>query len=470
MSNAPPAGFLSAFEEVLAIRGHGRPSPSDYLVTGADPVLPTQFPLGETTAAVLAGVGVALSDIWQLRSGRRQRSAIDVRHAAASLRSAYQIEHIDKEGTRHSAVDDASLAMLQLTKPWPTRDGRWFVPHVGLPHLRNRLAEALICDLTPASVARAIALRDGIELEERVSAANGCGAMVRSNKEWLTHAQGSRLAHKSLVEITKIAESPPEPLPFAERPLSGIRVLDLTRILAGPMAARTLAEHGADVLMVTTERLPQIAEHVLDTSHGKRSCFLDIKRPEEANMLCSLIMGTDIFSQGYRPGALERQGFGPRELAALRPGIIYLSIDCYGDEGPWARRGGWEQLAQAVTGLCHEHGGEAPALLPGAACDYITGYLGAYGALLALRRRAVEGGSYHVHVSLCKTAMFLHRQPRTRAEAFHGLSDAEVDELRIETMTHAGILRHFGPILRMSETPGGWDLPTPRLGSSAAAW
>src|SRR5262249_25523365 len=148
-----------------------------------------------------------------------------------------------------------------------------------------------------------------------------CGGMVRSNEEWLRHAHGQALAAKPIVEILKIGESDPEPLPREGRPLSGVRALDLTRILAGPVAARTLAEHGAGVFVVTAERLPQIPEHVLDTSHGKRSCFLDLATAEDVACLKTLVRGADVFSQGYRPGAMSRLGFGPEEVAALRPGI-----------------------------------------------------------------------------------------------------------------------------------------------------
>ena len=257
--------------------------------------------------------------------------------------------------------------------------------------------------------------------------------------------------------------------------MSGIRALDLTRILAGPMAARTLAEHGADVLMVTAERLPQIPEHVLDTSHGKRSCFLDLARREDADRLKGLIRGADVFSQGYRPGMIAKLGFGPEEVAALRPGIVYASINCYGTDGPFSHRGGWEQVAQTMTGLCHEgrtaERPDGPALLPAAACDYVTGYLAAYGILLALAKRARDGGSYHVRVSLCQSGMFIYRQGKV---AFPGLgldlTAAELDAIRIESRPSSGPLRHLGPILKLSEAQSHWNRPTPQLGGDAPEW
>src|SRR5262249_62346614 len=152
---------------------------------------------------------------------------------------------------------------------------------------------------------------NALDLEAAIDEARACGAMVRTNAEWLAHAHGQVLLKKPVVEIIKLADSDPKPLPNGPRPLSGIRVLDLTRILAGPMSARTLAEHGADVLMVTAQRLPQIPEHVLDTSHGKRSCFLDLSRREDGDRLRALIRAADVFLDGYRPRAIRPPRFPP---------------------------------------------------------------------------------------------------------------------------------------------------------------
>ena len=268
-----------------------------------------------------------------------------------------------------------------------------------------------------------------------------------------------------------MATAIPEPIPAGERPLSGIKALDLTRILAGPIAARTLAEHGADVLMVTARDLPQVAEHVTDTSHGKRSCFLDLRQGDDAATLKQLLQSADVFSQGYRPGSLEKLGFGPQELAALRPGIIYVSISCFGADGPLSHRAGWEQIGQTVTGICNEGSSDRPKLLPAAACDYTTGYLGAFGVLLALARRARSGGSYHVRVSLCQSGMMIYRQGKTAAPtADDMLSESELDGLRTESETAAGPLRHLAPVLKLSETQPYWSRPTPFLGGNAPEW
>ena len=471
--------MAAAFEEVIGVRaassGLEQPPADEVTITGADPAFSTRFRIGETCAAVLGGVGVAVSDIWQMKTGRRLKVSIDVRHAAAGLRSSAYLQRPGADGVFKPVVNKNHEAMRAITQPWPTKDGRWVLPHFGLPNLQARMLKLLGCEPDPKSVAKAVAKWDALDLEAAIDEARVCGGMVRSYDEWLAHPHGKALAAKPIVEIIKIADSDPESLPKGDRPLSGIRALDLTRILAGPMAARTLAEHGADVLMVTAERLPQIPEHVLDTSHGKRSCFLDLAQSEDAARLKALVKGVDAFSQGYRPGMIGKLGFGPEEVAALRPGIIYASINCYGADGPFSHRGGWEQVAQTMTGLCHEGRTAArpngPALLPAAACDYTTGYLAAYGILLALAKRARDGGSYHVRVSLCQSGMFIYRQGKV---AFPGLgldlSAAELDAIRIESRPKSGPLRHLGPILKSSETPPHWTLPTPQLGGDAPEW
>ena len=471
--------MATAFEEVMGVReafsGRGPPEAGAVTVTGADPVFSTRFRIGETCAAVLGGVGVAVSDIWELKTGRRPKVSIDVRHAAAGLRSSVYLQRPGPDGAFKPVVNKNHEAMRAITQPWPTKDGRWVLPHFGLPNLQARMQKLLGCELDPESVATAVAKWDALDLEAAIDEARVCGGMVRSNDEWRAHPHGQVLAGKPIVEILKIGDSDPEPLPRGDRPLSGIRALDLTRILAGPMAARTLAEHGADVLMVTAERLPQIPEHVLDTNHGKRSCFLDLAQREDAARMKALIKGADVFSQGYRPGMIAKLGFGPEEVAALRPGIIYASINCYGADGPFSHRGGWEQVAQTMTGLCHEGRTAArpdgPALLPAAACDYTTGYLAAYGILLALAKRARDGGSYRVRVSLCQSGMFIYRQGKV---AFPGLdldlSATELDAIRIESRPKSGPLRHLGPILKFSEAQPRWTLPTPQLGGDAPEW
>jgi crotonobetainyl-CoA:carnitine CoA-transferase CaiB-like acyl-CoA transferase len=464
-------GLNTSFKEVMDIRGGELPSENDVKITGHDPVYSTPFKISETCASVLAGIGVAAADIWEIKTGKRQTISVDTRHAAATLNSSLFMQAPDASGQFTTLVNKSHEEMLAMTQPWPTRDGRWFLAHFALPNLKERVLKVLGCDPNADSIRKAVAQWDALDLENAIDEARACGAMVRSNKEWLSHSHGQVLASKPIVEISKISDSDPEPFPTGNRPLSGIRTLDLTRILAGPVAARSLAEHGSDVLMIAAEHLPQIAEHVMDTSHGKRSSFINLKTAEGLEQLNNLAKDADVFSQGYRPGMLHGFGLGPEELAAIRPGIVYLSISCFGADGPFSHRAGWEQIAQTVTGICHDGHADQPCLLPAAACDYTTGYLGAYGVMLALARRAREGGSYHVQVSLCQSGMFIHRQGKTDfPDTGMGLAEQELDALRVESKPAFGPLRHIGPVLKMSETQPHWLRPTPILGADTANW
>ncbi|MEQ9199184.1 MAG: CoA transferase, partial [Rhodospirillales bacterium] len=265
-----------AFEELMQVRGLGLPEEGEVTISGSDPVIPARFRLGEAAAGVLAGVGVAVTDILELKTGARQKVAIDVRQAAAAMRSGTYLEKPAADGGwARSPMTPSREHARSMTAPWQCRDGRWFLSHFNLPHLQKRVLGVLGCEADPGAVAKAMAKWDAQDLDDAIAGARACGSIVRSNAEWMAHPHGAGLAQKPVIEIEKIGESDPIPFASGGRPLDGIRVLDLTRILAGPIAARTLAENGADVLMVTAEHLPQVQEHVIDTSHGKRSCFLD---------------------------------------------------------------------------------------------------------------------------------------------------------------------------------------------------
>src|SRR5262245_41516519 len=236
----------------MSIRGRGMPAADEVTISGHDPVFSARFRIGETAANILAGIGVAVTDIHEMKTGKRQKIAIDARHAAATCQSSKYLSHPAPGGGWKPVPQTPSmLHMRSITQPWRCKDGRWYLPHFNLPHLHDRVIGVLGCESNADAVAKAIAKWDSRDLEEAVAVARACGSIVRSNAEWLEHPHGKMLSSKPLVEVTKIGDSAPIPFRKDGRPLAGIKVLDLTRILAGPIAARTLAENGADVLMVT---------------------------------------------------------------------------------------------------------------------------------------------------------------------------------------------------------------------------
>ncbi|KEA52993.1 acyl-CoA transferase [Mangrovibacter sp. MFB070] len=468
-----------AFAELMAIRGGKALPEEEVTVTHGDPLFQTPFKVGETAAAVLAARGVAANDLWELKTGRRQKIHIDTRAAAAtSLAGGDMTQRLDHNGVfQPIPVSEAMKHMVSLTQPWKAADGRWLLPHTNLPHLEKRILDVLKCRSSVESVSDGVGKWNARELEEALAAVFACGGMVRTPDEWLEHPHGAYLASRPVVEITRVSDGAPEPLPEGDLPVSGIKVLDLTRILAGPTAGLGFAEHGADVLMVTAPYLPQIPAFVRDTSHGKRSCFLDVDIPQQAQQLKALVGECDVFIDGYRPGRLEAHGFGVEELMKIRPGLIHITVNCFGSGGPFASRAGWDQVAQAVTGICHVEGqlngnGE-PKLMPVFTCDFLTGFLATFGGLVALARRAREGGSYRVQVSLCQSAMLLQRQgvQELFQHAPGRLTAAEFEELAVcDEATGYGGLKSLGPVLRMSETPCQWQCPPPLLGSDKPIW
>ena len=356
-------------------------------------------------------------------------------------------------------------------------DRRWVFTASGFPRLGAGTLEVLGCQPDRDAVIQAVAKRESAELEESLTARGLTGVVVRTHDEWLEHPQGEAIRDVPAVVIERIADAPPTPLPAGGRPLSGLRVLDTTRVLAGPTVARTLAEFGADVLQVGVPHVPDLVFNQADTGHGKRRAFLDLTRPEDSGRMRQLLVHADVFSQSDRAGSMKRLGFGPDEVAALRPGIIYMSENCYGHVGPWEAKRGFDMNAQATCGIYGLHQAPGETLPRGGVAmamnDYGTGYWGAYGVLRALLRRAQEGGSWHVKVSLSQTARWFMRLG-TPYDKASGLADADLlalaDRYREARDSAYGRLSRLKPIIQMSETPPSWELGTELPGSHQPVW
>jgi crotonobetainyl-CoA:carnitine CoA-transferase CaiB-like acyl-CoA transferase len=438
---------------------------------GTDPVLPTPFRIGETSAAALAATGLAVADLWELRTGRRQNVAVDLRQATASLRSGHYLK-MEKAEVSHERNPVMGM--------YPAKNGRWSYIHANFPNHRAAALSVLKCAEDKQAVRAAVAKWDALELEEAIIAAKGAGGMVRSMAEWAAHPQGQAIASLPVLEIVKIGDAPVEKLPQGDRPLAGVRVLDLTRVLAGPTCARTLAEHGADVLKITGAHLPNIGYQEFDTGHGKLSAHLDLREAKDVETLKGLVRETDVFSQGYRPGTLGGRGLSPEELSKLRPGLVYVSLCAFSHIGPWASRRGFDTVVQNVSGITTRQGELFPGAEPGpqfypvSAIDYLTGYLMAFGAMVALGRRAREGGSWLVRISLAQTGHWLvGRGQVPEAELKDVPKEFTAEELArwtIESQTPAGRLGHLKPTVQLSETPPYWARPSVPLGYNEPAW
>src|SRR5262245_11659513 len=304
-------------------------------LTGREPVLPSCFAVGTAAQATIAAAALAAAALWRRRGAARQRVSVAMRDAAIEFRSE---RYLRAAGKLAPEIWDKIAGLYRCG------DGRWVRLHTNFPHHRDGVLKLLGCEYSREAVQRAL---DGWEAEKVETAAAEAGlvvTMARSFAEWDAHPQGQAVATLPIFSIEKIGDAPPQPLPSGERPLSGVRVLDLTRVIAGPVCGRTLAAHGADVLHVTAPHLPQMMPLVMDNGRGKLSTFIELREASGRDTLAALTPGADIFVQGYRPGAVQGNGFGVQEVARLRPGIVYVSLCAYGHEGPWASRRGFDSL------------------------------------------------------------------------------------------------------------------------------
>ena len=438
-------------------------------LTGDGPVLPSSFAVDDIAQAAIAATGLAAADLYRMRGGASQTVTVDRRHAAAEVRSE-----------RYLRTEQPPAPMWDpIAGLYRTRDDRWVRMHTNFAHHRDGILALLQCANTRDAVQAALLQWDAEAFETAAAERKLVVTATRSPAEWADHPQGQAVAALRLIEITRIGDAPPEPLPPAARPLSGVRVLDLTRIIAGPVGGRMLAAHGADVLNITCARLPSIPILVIDTGRGKRTASVDLDTPLGHEALRALASDADVFLQGYRPGGVAARGFSEDALMALRPGIVCVSLSAYGHTGPWATRRGFDSLTQNANGLNWAEAVAAspigrmdrPKELPAQALDHVAGYLLALGTMVALKKRSEIGGSWRVRTSLAQVGHWLQSLPRV-ADGLKApeLTAADVADLLETTPSGFGSLQSIRHSAHLSVTPAHWSLPAMPLGSHAPAW
>lgn len=457
--------------EILAdlwtLAGGGPAALETVTLTGDEAQLPSSFRVAAAAQAGIAAAGLAAADIWKLRSGQSQGTAVDMRHAVVECRSE---RYLRVDGKPPPPAWDAIAGVYH------TRDGRFVRLHTNFPHHRAAVCTVLGCEAERDQVQAALMQWDAEAFETAAYAAGGVVAMMRSHQEWSALPHAKALAGLPTLTIEKIGEAAPRPWPAGDRPLAGLRVLDLSRVIAGPVAGRTLAAHGADVLLISGPELPAIPWLTIDTGRGKLTGFADLKSAQGRDVLRDLVMGADIFSQGYRPSALAALGFAPEDLARINPGIIAVSLSAYGHAGPWAERRGFDSLVQTSTGFNHAEGLAAgvagPKELPAQMLDHATGYLMAFGAMMAKACQSREGGSWHVRVSLAQTGRWLWNLGRV-ADGFStedALKGEAISPFMEEVDSGFGPLRAVRHAAVLSKTPAFWARPAMPLGSDPPQW
>jgi len=445
----------------------GEPAALDAVtLTGQEPQLPSSFRVAAAAQASIAAAALAAAQTWQMRSGQSQGVAVDMRHAVVECRSE---RYLRVDGKPPPPAWDAIAGIYK------TRDRRFVRLHTNFAHHRDAVCKVLDCRPDRDAVQAALLQWDGEAFETAAYAAGGVVAMMRSFAEWSTLPQARAIAALPPLTIEKIGEAAPRPWPAGDRPLAGLRVLDLSRVIAGPVAGRTLAAHGADVLLISGPDLPAIPWLTIDTGRGKLAGFVELASEQGRERLRELLAEADIFSQGYRPCALAALGFSPQDAATISPGIVYVSLSAYGHAGPWAERRGFDSLVQTATGFNHAEGEaagvEGPKELPAQMLDHASGYLMAFGAMMARARQSREGGSWHVQVSLAQTGRWLWNLGRVAG----GLSTADlkgdVVQRFIEEMPSGfGPLRAVSHAGALAKTPAFWARPAMPIGSHPPQW
>ncbi len=427
-------------------------------VIDSGPVLPSTFRVADAAVAVVGATTLAAARLWHERGGTASppRVRVSGQEAAVAFRSE-----------RYLRADVPSVRDPR-TGDFPTVDG-WIRLHANYPDHRAAIDRVLGTG-EPTDWAAA-------ELEEAVVAAGGAAAALRTRGEWLAHPTGAAAARLPIVGRARLGEPGSARFAPARRPLDGVRVLDLTRVIAGPVAGRILAAHGAQVLRVGADHLALLPELVVDTGFGKRFAHVDLRDASGVETLRGLVAQADVVVQAFRPGALERLGLGPHECAALRPGLTYVDISAWGATGPWAARRGFDSLVQMASGIAHEGRIAAgdpdgpPRPLPAQVLDHATGFLAALGAIQALRQRLLTGEGSHVQVSIAATAAWLDRLGRVP----EGLDVADpgpqdVADLLLTDDTPFGPVTHVRAPGHIDGAAPHWTSPPHRPGADLPVW
>ena len=431
---------------------------------GNDPILPSSFAVGTAAQTSVAAAALAACELGHVRGQPRQTVGVDMVHAALECEGWFSVDG-------------------QTPDPWDPFSGLyacadgWVRVHANFAHHRDGALTLL--GLSSETARREDAqgvLRNWKALDfEQAAADRGLVvSALRNFSQWDVHPQALAVAAQPLLTLERIGDASPRALPKLhadQLPLTGLRVLDLTRIVAGPVAARTLAALGADVMLVNAPHLPNISV-IAESSRGKLSCHLDLRVHEHKRAMDLLLADADIFVQGYRPGGMEALGYGAQTLAERQPGIVVVSLTAYGTKGPWAPRRGFDSLVQAATGFnlaeAQAAGSALPRALPMQILDHASGYLMAFGAAAAKVRQLQEGGSWHVRVSLAQTAHWLRSLGRVPT----GFAAAAPDrQAYLENYASGfGSLVAVRPAPQLARTPAHWSRPSVPPGTDAPQW
>jgi hypothetical protein len=440
----------------------GDPSRRELHVSSGRPILTGPLPVGDLAIACVGATLLAAAELAEARGVTRPAVAVDAAHVEAAFTSE-----------RHALLDGRPLGIgFDPLSTWMRTAGGWLRTHANYPHHRAALAAAAGAGLDVEAVRKAVAGRGGEELEDAIFAAGGCAAVLRDQAAWQEHPQGRVPGELGLLDIAAGGGGAP-PLPDlvpGAPPASGLRVLDLTRVIAGPVGTRMLAALGAGVLRVDPPSVPEIAAQAIDTGPGKRSAHLDLRTDAGRRTFGRLLGEADVLVQGYRPGALEALGFGMADLARRHPHLVTVSLSAWGEDGPWGGRRGFDSLVQAASGIavaCTPEAAARPGALPAQALDHGTGYLIAAAALRGLAERARSRPPLHARLALARTARWLLDLPRAPAAV---TPPADPAPFLVDLPSPLGRVTLVAPPGTLDGRPLAWTRGPVPPGSDPPAW
>lgn len=375
-------------------------------ISGKDPIIASRNPIAEATTIAHALMGYTTANLWQHRSGLPISVDVDIRSSLNQLMEGVM--------TKVSGYPVAAMAedpkLLGNSTFYKTKDDKWIFYVTIYPELRDIVCKVLGCPPIKEEIAKATLNFTAEELENKIMTKGGTAVIVRTRDEWENHPQGKVLRNTSLVTITKIGDSPKETLQSIKNgdlPMNGLRVLDNTHVIAGPVSARNMAELGADVLHISSPYHADPNWMIAETNIGKRSAYCDLNNTADVKAFYETLKQSDIYINSYM--GLEKKGFSLEKLSQKRPGLIILDFRAWGTNGEWSEYGGFDQLASSATGAAVREGSiDSPKLPPSYLLnDSIAAILGTAGVMEALKRRSIEGGSYHVHIDLARITMWI---------------------------------------------------------------
>jgi crotonobetainyl-CoA:carnitine CoA-transferase CaiB-like acyl-CoA transferase len=448
--------------------------------SGSDPILPSSIRFGTMASIGMAARSVALAALWKETTGEGQDISLDVRKALRRFAGFFEEKWETINGRPPTPGGYAVSPFLSMESFFrETRDGRHVLALDIYPQLLVRTLNFLGCSPSTESINNAIRKWDAVKLEEAAAAEGLVLAMVRTNEEFRREPQYTDVLSKMpLITVEKIGESDPVPLKASDDnlPLAGIRALGMGHVIAGAALGRDMALYGADVLNIWRPRDSEIESFFWDVQVGMRSTVLDDSKEDRAR-LNQLLKDTDVFFANKRPGFLKKHGLDAESLSAQKSGLIHATVVLHGEKGPWSNRPGFDEIGAAVSGLFAIEGSptqpKQPPIVP--ICDNVVAWLGTTGILAALRRRAIEGGSYRVTVSLTRVVLWMLSLgifDKAYAKATAGSTDEHSylapDLFTAETPL--GTYQGMTDQVVLSRTPGAFRTVLVPRGSSKPEW